>query len=175
MKGDAHFPLTADQEKIAAEIARLLAEQSDFSRSDVLGKVRSYIHTLIRGLPVAKKFFSRNENKVHAEEIIKTIDTLKRLIKTAPEGLTSSFFLGSACDEDLFYKQLDHIRNGHYIGLIGPHFGHHHLYDLAAQWCAEFGAKLMEEIVPGKRISSADHNSLFPSSDRPALWRGRWV
>src|SRR5262249_30061553 len=145
--------LTTDQEQIAAEITRrLLRGRSGPPRQIVLNRVRDEINTLSRALPIAKKLFKRQENKAHAKKIIEAIDTLKQLIKTAPEGLTSSFFLGSACDEDSFYRQLNHIRNGYCYGLIGPDFGLHHRVDLAGQWCAQSAVTLIKELAPMANI-----------------------
>lgn len=153
--------LTADQEQVAAEITRRLLERSESPRKTVLNRVRDEIDTLSRALPIAKKLFKRQENKAHAEKISETINTLKQLITTAPEGLTSSFFLGSACDEDSFYKQLGHIQNGYRYGLIGPDFGLHHRVDLAGQWCAQSAVTLIRELAPMAKITSTDRNSLF--------------
>jgi hypothetical protein len=156
--------LTPDQEQISAEITRLLGGRSEYPRTVVLDRVRYCIDTLARGLPIAKGFFDRRKNKAHANKLIEAIDTLKQLIETAPEGLAWSFCLHP---EDRFHVQLDTIRkvctrqSEWHRGLIGFDFGYHHRFDLVGEWCAQFAAKLMEEIAPGARISSADRTSLF--------------
>jgi hypothetical protein len=154
--------LTSDQEQIAAEIAHLLRRlllrgHSGPPRQIVLNRVWHEIDTLSRALPIAKSFFNRKKNKPRAEKIIDLIDTLKQLLKTAPEGLAASFFL----DEDSFYKQLNRIQNGHRYSLIGPDFGLHHRFDLAGQWCAQSAATLIKELAPTAKITSTDRNSLF--------------
>jgi hypothetical protein len=170
--------LTPNQEQIAVEITGILSlrgsprrrprggilrKRSEYSRRVVLNKVRACIDTLTHGLPVAKKFFDRRENKAHAKKLIEATNTLKQLIETAPESLAWSFF---PYPDDSFYPQLDHIqkvctRTAWNYDFIGPKFGHHHRYNLAAHWCAEFGAKLMQEVAPRARIASADHRSVF--------------
>jgi hypothetical protein len=165
MKDDiSPIKLAPDQERIAAEITRLLGRWSEYPRIVVLGRVRHCIDTLIRGLPIAKEFFNRSENKVHAERLVEAIDTLKHLIATAPKGLVWSFLLHP---DDPFYMQLDRIRrvcareSPWHHGLLGPEFGHDPRYGLTEQWCAEFGANLMKEVAPTARISSTDRTSLF--------------
>jgi hypothetical protein len=170
MKADTRFSLTPHQEQIAAEIANVLGEWLQYPRSVVLDRIRNCIATLTHMLPEAQTFFNRRENKAHAKKLIRAIDTLKQLIKTAPKGLAWSFLLHP---DDPFYMQLDRMRKTctrqspcpkygrWHDGLIGPEFGHHHNYGLAKQWCAEFAVMVMQEVAPGARISSSSSKSLF--------------
>jgi hypothetical protein len=168
--------LTSEQERIAAEIVHLLG--GEHPKPIIRDRVRAYIYGLIRVLPAAKRFANRQANKAHAEKLIKAIDTLERLMKSAPAGLAWDFFLrdtGFPGERDKrpmweleleienrevrFYGRLKAIRNACTRNPAG--FGRHHRSDLAGEWCAEYGAQLMEEVASHVRISSSTPESPF--------------
>jgi hypothetical protein len=170
--------ITADQEQIADEITHLLQKRSEYPRPVVLDKVRYYIDTLARVLPTARQFTDRKKNKAHAGKLVKAIDNLEQLLASAPAGLAMPFFLEGAdhlekhplgewgqvvqARQEQFYAQLAIIRRRCTRSpSVGPDFGHHHRFDLAAKWCAEYGAELMQEVAPRARISSSSPESLF--------------
>jgi hypothetical protein len=174
--GRKRKPLTARQEEIAVEIARLLQEKPS-DHPPVLDKVRTYVGTLSRVVPWAKNVTDRHKNKAHAEKLIKAIDNLEQLLASAPALLAMPFFLEGIDElercplgefeqrvqvrQEEFYAQLAAIRRRCVRPVGVANYGHHHRYDLAAKWCAQYGAELMEETAPRARISSSSSNSLF--------------
>ncbi|SRR6266567_266546 len=176
MKDDTvRGPITVNRERVAGEIANLLHEWSEQPRQAILDRVRYYIDTIIRILPAANRFSNRQINKAHAEKLVKAIDTVERLMKSAPAGLAWNFFLQYPGERDKgtlleiedeiqrrearFYAGLDAIRRACMRKPGG--FGTHHRFDRAARWCAEYGAELMEEVAPRARISSSSPKSTF--------------